>query len=138
MTVASTATLPAVVPVTKEQIRNLAALDTWLEVGPHYVRNAAIGAALGAGLVALKIGKKPGLGKYAVGGAIAGALGSFLFFQVGKWASKKEHEVLASAEVPLALKAGPASPTVPVVTKGYFAGAPRALYPTVNAQHHYR
>ena len=131
-------TTAAVVPVTQKQIQNLAMLDTWLEIGPHYGRNAAIGAALGAGLAALKIGRKPGYGRYAVTGAAAGLIGSFLFFQVGKWASKKEHRVLASAAVPPALKAAPASPATPVVTSGHFAGAPRALYPTVDSRHAYR
>jgi len=128
----------AVVPVTHEQIRNLKALDTWLELGPHYGRNAAVAAVLGAGLAFLKVGKKPGLGKYAAMGAGVGLVGSFLVFQFGKWASKKEHEVLASAALPAAAQPIAAlSPATPVVTKGHFAGAPRALYPTVNA-HAYR
>ncbi len=127
----------AVVPITQEQVKNLAALDTWLEVGPHYGRNAVGGAIVGGvvGLIVARKSTKKGQTslKYAAAGAGATLLGSFLFFQVGKWAAKKEHDVLASAAV-----AEKPTPITPVVTKGHFAGAPRALYPTVDAHHVYR
>lgn len=125
----------AVVPITKEQIQNLAALDTWLEKGPHYGRNMLLGAAVGGGLGLLVVAKKtnkPTL-KYAAIGAATTLVGGFVLFQIGKWASKKEHDVLASAAV-----AESPAPSTPVVTKGHFAGAPRALYPTVDAHHVYR
>jgi hypothetical protein len=113
----------AVVPVTDKQVKNLAALDAWLETGPHYVRNALIGAA--AGVVYGRVQKsKGGDVKGALAGAAVATVGGFLLAHVGKWASKKEHEILAQAHVPR-----PAAQT-PVVTQGAFAGEPRALYST--------
>lgn len=124
----------AVVPVTKEQIQNLHVLDAWLETGPKYARNAAIGAVAGAAvaMVVAKKSKKKSTLKAAAIGAGATALGGFLLFQVGKWASQKEHQHLALLQ-PL-----PHKPAHPVVTKGAFAGAPRTLYPTVDAHEVYR
>ncbi len=125
----------AVVPVTKEQIANLAALDAWLHVGPKYVRNAAIGAVAGVA-VAMVIAKKKKNASVTVKAAALGAgatlVGGFLVFQLGKWASQKEHEHLHV----LAPHAAP--PAQPVVTKGAFAGAPRTLYPTTDAHEVYR
>jgi hypothetical protein len=128
-------TTAIVVPVTKEQVKNLAALDAWLENGPAYARNAAIGGVVGAavGYFAAKKAKGSTF-KFAALGAGTTIVGGFLLFQVGKWASKKEHDVLASA----AVATPPPTLEAPVVTKGHFAGAPRALYPTVDAHHVYR
>ena len=135
----------AVVPITPEQIKNLAALDLWLETGPKYVRNAAVGAVVGGLFGYYKLTRKDGKGatKYALIGAGATAAAGFLFFQVAKWASKKEHEIVDSAALaalpssPPMTHATPSAPAAPVVTQGYFAGAPRALYPTIDAQHGY-
>ena len=127
------AEIAAVVPVTKEQIQNLAALDAWLATGPKYARNAAIGAVAGATVsLAFASKKKYGTMKAAALGAGATVLGGFLMFQVGRWASKKEHQHLAPLAAP------PAQPAQPVVTRGAFAGAPRTLYPTVDAHEVYR
>jgi hypothetical protein len=136
----------AVVPITPEQVRNLAALDLWLEAGPKYVRNAVVGAAVGGLLGYYKISKRDPshAGRYALIGAGATIAAGFIFFQVAKWASKKEHETVDSAALavtpssPPVTQAKPAAPSSPVVTKGYFAGAQRALYPTMDAPHAYR
>jgi len=136
----------AVVPISPEQVKNLATLDRWLESGPKYVRNAVVGAAVGGlyGYYKLSRREPQHAMKYALYGAGITAVAGFAFFQVAKWAAKKEHAVLDNA----ALAVTPSSPPVtratipapvqPVVTTGYFAGAPRALYPTIDAHQVYR
>ncbi len=136
----------AVVPITPEQIKNLAALDLWLEKGPKYFRNALVGATVGGLIGYYKISKREPQHamKYAFYGAGITALAGFAFFQVAKWAAKKEHEIVDNAalavapKTPPVLSATPAAPAAPVVTKGYFAGAPRALFPTIDAYRAYR
>lgn len=136
----------AVVPITPEQIKNLAALDLWLANGPKYVRNALVGAAVGGLVGYYKISKREPQHamKYALYGAGITAIAGFAFFQVAKWAAKKEHETVDNAALavapksPPALAATPVAPASPVVTKGYFAGAPRQLFPTIDAHRAYR
>ena len=136
----------AVVPISPEQIKNLAALDLWLEKGPKYVRNAVVGAAVGGLLGYYKISRREPqhAARYAAIGAGVTLAAGFVFFQVAKWAAKKEHEIVDGAALavtphaPPLTQAKPAAPPQPVVTKGHFAGAPRALYPTVDAHRAYR
>lgn len=85
------------VPVSPHQLASLASLDAWLAHGPKYGRNAAMGAVAGLAFAYFGKGRKNKKLKYAVMGAGATLAGSFLFFQLAKWASGKEHQVLASA-----------------------------------------